>query len=139
MPRKRNTVCPRRLEVFFGPESQYNKSGLLPPDAPQNSTFAELYTLMIALETIRDELPLYPERVFIISDSSYLAQAFTEYMRVWRQKGSIRTAHWNFVLHIKMIIDELPWSSDWNMEFKFWHVPRELNLDADALANRAFN
>ncbi|KAF5653893.1 ribonuclease H [Fusarium sp. NRRL 25303] len=65
--------------VCFGPDSQYNKSGLLPPDAPQNSTLAELYALMIALETIRDELPLYPERVFIMSDSSYLAQAFTEH------------------------------------------------------------
>ncbi|KAI1012224.1 hypothetical protein LB503_004339 [Fusarium chuoi] len=125
--------------VFFGPESQYNKSGLLPPDAPQTSTYAELYALVIALETIRDEVPLCPERVFIMSDSSYVAHAFTEYMSVWRQNGRIRAAHWNFVMEIKGIIDEVPWSSDRNMEFKFWHAPRELNLDANALANRAFN
>ncbi|KAG5744603.1 hypothetical protein H9Q70_012702 [Fusarium xylarioides] len=102
--------------VFFGPESQYNTWGLLPADAPQNSTFAGLYALMIAVEIIRDEVPLHPGRIFIMSDSLYLAQAFTE-----------------------MILDDLAWSSDQKMEVKFWHVPRKLNMDADALANRAFN
>ncbi|KAF4494577.1 NAD dependent epimerase [Fusarium agapanthi] len=58
--------------VFFGPGSQNNTWGLLPPGAPQTSTFAELYSLMMALDMIRDELPLYPETVFIVSDSSYL-------------------------------------------------------------------
>ncbi|KAF5601330.1 NAD dependent epimerase [Fusarium pseudocircinatum] len=125
--------------IFFGPKSQYNKWGLLPADAPQNSTFAELYALMIAVEIIRDELPLHPGRIFIMSDSLFLAQAFTEYMSVWRQNGKITAPHWNSVLHNSMIIDDLAWSSDRKMEVKFWHVPRKLNMEANALANRAFN
>ncbi|KAF5571394.1 NAD dependent epimerase [Fusarium phyllophilum] len=130
--------------VFFGPNSQYNSWSLLPPNAPHTSTFAELYSLIIALEMIRDELPLYLERVFIVSDSSYLVRAFTEYMSAWldnwgRNARGQRVAHWNFLLEIKEIIDNLTWSGDRNMEIKFWHVPREQNAAADALANRAFN
>ncbi|KAF5648459.1 NAD dependent epimerase [Fusarium tjaetaba] len=45
--------------VFFGPNSQYNNWSLLPPNAPQTSTYAELYALLVALEMIRDELPLW--------------------------------------------------------------------------------
>ncbi|KAF5250916.1 hypothetical protein FANTH_3970 [Fusarium anthophilum] len=130
--------------VFFGPESQYNTWDLLPPGAPQTSTFAELYSLMIALEMIHDELPLYPETVFIASDSSYLVRVFTEYMPFWLDNRGInsrgqRVAHWTFLLDIKQIIDDLAFTGDRKMEFKFWHVPREQNAAADALANRAFN
>ncbi|KAF5563166.1 NAD dependent epimerase [Fusarium napiforme] len=131
--------------VFFGPESKYNKWGLLPPNAPQTTTFTEIYSLMIALEKIRDELPFFPERVFIMSASPYLATAFTPYMSIgWDQDGRINSrgrgvAHENFLLDIKQIIDDLAWSGDRKMEFKFWQVSRELIVDADALANRAFN
>ncbi|KAF5977328.1 ribonuclease H [Fusarium coicis] len=44
--------------VFLGPNSQYNNWSLLPPNAPQTSTYAELCALVVALEMVRDELPL---------------------------------------------------------------------------------
>ncbi|KAF5972835.1 ribonuclease H1 [Fusarium bulbicola] len=132
------------LGVFFGPGSQNNTWGLLPPNTPQTSTYADLYALIVALELIRDELPLYLERVFVVSDSSYLVRAFAKYMSVWLQNGGInsrgrRVAHWNFMLEIKHVIDDFTWSGGRDMELIFCHAPRELNEAADALANRALN
>ncbi|KAH7226214.1 hypothetical protein BKA60DRAFT_676062 [Fusarium oxysporum] len=60
--------------AFFGPQSQYNSWGLVPPNAPQTSTYAELYALIAALDTVRDILPLSLKRVFIVSDSPYLVR-----------------------------------------------------------------
>ncbi|ENH67825.1 hypothetical protein FOC1_g10005250, partial [Fusarium oxysporum f. sp. cubense race 1] len=60
--------------AFFGPQSQYNSWALVPPNAPQTSTYAELYALIAALDTVRDILPLSLQRVFIVSDSSYLVR-----------------------------------------------------------------
>ncbi|KAJ4121825.1 hypothetical protein NW765_004650 [Fusarium oxysporum] len=60
--------------AFFGPQSVYNSWGLVPPNAPQTSTYAELYALIGALDTVRNILPLALKRVFIVSDSSYLVR-----------------------------------------------------------------
>ncbi|QKD49417.2 uncharacterized protein FOBCDRAFT_196854 [Fusarium oxysporum Fo47] len=95
--------------AFFGPQSEYNSWGLVPPNAPQTSTYAELYALIGALDT------------------------------TWGIKSRGETvAHWNFLLEIRQGIDDMILFGGRNMEFKFWHVPRELNETADALANRAF-
>jgi len=33
----------------------------------------------------------------------------------------------------------MEYSDDGGREVQFWHIPRELNREADALANRAFD
>lgn len=43
------------------------------------------------------------------------------------------------MLEIKHIIDDLAWSGGRRMQFSFVLAPREWNVDADALSNRAFN
>jgi len=60
-------------------------------------------------------------------------------LQTWGIKSRGETvAHWNFLLEIRQVIDDMILFGGRNMEFKFWHVPRELNETADALANRAF-
>lgn len=127
--------------VFFGPESHYNIWGLLPPDAPQTITFAELYSLMIALEKIGDELPPV-ERYFILSDSRYLYEALASVDSVEDRRlhsGGDELAHWNFLLEIKQVIDGLV-DRSLDLELKFWPMSQGgMNTAAEVLANRAFN
>ncbi|KAF4332492.1 peroxisomal short-chain alcohol dehydrogenase [Fusarium beomiforme] len=130
--------------VYFGPQSPYNRYGLLPASEPQTSSYAELCALNEALDIVRYELPPFLQRVFIVSDSSHLLQTFMEYIFDWmdnvgRNFQERKVAHWTTLFDMSETIDDLIWPGGRNLKFKFWHVPTEMNQRANALAYRALN
>ncbi len=130
--------------VWFGPGSQYNKSGRLAPNIPQTSTRAEIEALAEALDTIQaitaDDFTL--SHIKIVTDSEYLVKAMTEYMEAWIENGGHNSrgrqvAYWSRLKGLHETLDYMEYSDDGGRECEFWLVPREENQEADRLANEA--
>ncbi|KAF4961838.1 hypothetical protein FSARC_10024 [Fusarium sarcochroum] len=131
--------------VYCGPRSPFNSHGLLPMIAPQTSGAAEIHALIVALDMIEYELlpDLSISQIFIVSDSSYLVQAMSEWMEFWLENGGRnsrgqRVAHWEVLRDQHYRIEDMTYGEGGGLDFKFWHVPREMNWQADELANHAF-
>lgn len=135
--------------VFFGPDSPFNSSGRLSPSLPQTSFHAEFEALSQALDAlpaIRAADPTYNNsdppgmEVKFRSDSEYLCQAMSMWIRGWMSAGGVRPdgqpiTHYDELkqLNTKMMRFGV------RVFFQFWHVPREKNLEAEALANEALD
>ncbi|KAF5019429.1 hypothetical protein F66182_8558 [Fusarium sp. NRRL 66182] len=131
--------------VYFGPQSPFNWCGLLPWNAPQTSSCGEIMALIRALDIIEDELAtdFSLRRIIIVSDSLYLVRAMSEWMDTWidnrgRKTDGQRVAHWGAWKSIRHRIDDMTYGENGGLEFKFWHVARDSNRDADELARSAF-
>lgn len=134
------------IGVFFGETSKYNRSVLLSePDV--TNQIAELRAGVLALELAKiilqtkalgDERPL--DTVVIKADSEYLVKGMTEWVLKWETNG-YKSANRKPVKNSKVfqelhaLTKELNTS---NVEVLFWQVPREMNKEADKLANKAF-
>ncbi|KAF4439458.1 ribonuclease H-like protein [Fusarium austroafricanum] len=133
------------IGVFVGPISPYNQSVLLHEPHVTNK-IAELKAGILALElateiqrtnTLGEELI----KVVIKSDSEHLVKGMTEWVFKWEING-YKTAKREPVKNAGLFkrLQELVSDLDSvNVEMLFWHVPREMNTDADGLANQAFN
>ncbi|CZR35881.1 uncharacterized protein FPRO_03859 [Fusarium proliferatum ET1] len=134
------------IGVFFGETSPFNRSLLL-RQVPVTNQIAELNAgiaaLEQALEILRSEVlgedSLH--KVIIKADSEYLVKGMTEWVFKWEVNGyknAKRDPVKNSTLFQKLqsLIEALNAS---NVEVLFWHVPREMNKEADKLANQAFN
>ncbi|KAI0836607.1 ribonuclease H-like protein [Hypoxylon sp. FL0890] len=132
--------------VYFGEHSPYNACGVLEPTLPQTSTRAEIEALSQLLRIIREEFTgdFTMQEFRIRTDSDFLMRAMSEWMDDWIASGG-RGAQGRPVAHYKVLkelhdrIDDMTYGDDGGMDFKFWHVPREQNQEADALANQALN
>jgi ribonuclease HI len=127
--------------VFFGPGSRFNSSGPLSPSCPQTSSRAEIEALSQAIDAIRGichgDMTL--QEIKIRSDSEYLCQAMSMWVGGWIGDNGIRpngqpVAHFGKLKEIHEAIDEMTYGDDGGLHFQFWHVPREDNREADALA-----
>jgi ribonuclease HI len=132
--------------VYFGPDSPHNTYGMLPKSLPQTSTRAEIEALSQALDIIcqiTDEDLLLSE-IKIVADSSFLVNAMGRWMEGWIQEDGIgskgrRVAHFDILRQLHDKLDHMEYSDDGGRQVKFWHLPRELNGEADALAIKAFD
>ncbi|OTA54797.1 ribonuclease H-like protein [Hypoxylon sp. EC38] len=129
--------------VYFGP---YNASGVLESTLPQTSTRAEIEALSQALHIIRRDLAedLTMQQFRIRTDSDFLVKAVSEWIEGWiaRERRNARgrpIEHYQVLKNIHERIDDMTYGDDGGMDFKFWHVPRERNQEADALANQALS
>ncbi|KAI1140063.1 ribonuclease H-like protein [Hypoxylon sp. FL0543] len=132
--------------VYFGPGSPYNECGVLDSTLPHTSTRAEIEALRQLLRIIQQELAwnVLLKNYYIRTDSDSLMRAMAELMEGWTADGG-RNARGQPVRHYQVLkeihdrIDDMTYGDEGGMEFKFWHVPREQNREADALANAALD
>lgn len=122
----------------------HNASGLLDPALPQTSTRAEIEALSQALRIIKRSFSrnFLLQHFYIITDSSYLVQTFSELVQNWANNGrknskGKKVAHLEIVKDISERLDDMTFGDDGGLTFKFWRIPREENGEADALANEA--
>jgi ribonuclease HI len=133
------------IGVFVAESSPFNRSLLL-HQTPVTNQIAELSAGIIALEQAikilqtkaLGEDPLHT--VVIKADSEYLVKGMTEWVFKWEVNGyknAKRDPVKNSALFKKLhgLVEALNTS---NVEVLFWHVPREMNKEADKLANKAF-
>ncbi|KAM5342061.1 hypothetical protein ACJ41O_015092 [Fusarium nematophilum] len=132
--------------VYFGPESPLNASGLLDPDIQQTSTRAEIEALSQAVRIIQRDImqDISLQQIYIASDSAYLVEAMSQWIEGWienngRNNEGRRVAHYEILKGTHELLDELTYGDDGGLDFKFWHVPREENREADMLANSALD
>ncbi|KAH6977799.1 ribonuclease H-like domain-containing protein [Fusarium venenatum] len=133
------------IGVFFGQASTYNQSVLL-TEPNMTNQIAELKAGILALkqakEIVRNNaLPYGPLHTIVIkSDSDYLVKGMTEWVFKWETNG-YKTAKRKLVENAKLFQELCALVGDLNtsnVEVLFWRVPREMNKEADRLANEAF-
>ncbi|KAL7895187.1 ribonuclease H-like protein [Trichoderma sp. SZMC 28014] len=132
--------------VYFGPQSRHNSCGMLDSSLAQTSTRAEIEALSKALDIIHNLVSrdFSLQHYYIRTDSSYLAKTFSGWIQTWISNGGKkfkgkRPAHFGALRKIHERLDDMTYGDDGGIQFKFWHVPREENKEADALANQAFD
>ncbi|KAI3336982.1 ribonuclease H-like protein [Xylariaceae sp. AK1471] len=132
--------------VFVGPGSRHNASGRLEAHLPQTSSRAEIEALSHALDTVRNiaasDYSLM--HVKVVSDSEYLVNAMSKWIEGWIENGGVRSrrrpiAHFEKLKAIHERLSEMEYGDDGGIVVQFWHMPREKNQEADALANRALD
>lgn len=134
------------IGVYVGETSSFNQSLLLHEPRVTNQ-IAELSAGIVALEQAIEIMrtkalgqePLHT--VVIKADSEYLVKGMTEWVFKWETNGyrnAKRDPVKNSALfkRLQRLVEDLKTS---NVEVLFWHVRREMNKEADKLANQAFN
>ena len=134
--------------VFFGPGSPYNKCGILPPNLPQTNSRAEIEAISQALDIIQkivvDAKDYTLQKIYILSDSQYVVNALTAWWARWMENGG-KTAAGQQVAHLEKLkeiqrrIGQIGEADGGMRQVKLWHIRRERNKEADALANRALD
>ncbi|KAJ8057988.1 hypothetical protein OCU04_013161 [Sclerotinia nivalis] len=134
--------------VYFGDKAYDNSSGLIDKDLPQTNQVAELYAAIMALKIVRENLyediengiPRTGNRhscsILIITDSAYVVNGASSWVLKWKENG-FRTSTGSPVKNAGLFAE----LDDLIGEFKrhhvpvwFWHVKREFNRSADAMA-----
>ncbi|CAD6441319.1 66ad245d-c43f-439e-a20c-caea22ff8d36-CDS [Sclerotinia trifoliorum] len=132
--------------VYFGDGAKNNRSGLIDRDLPQTNQVAELVAAIVALKIARGQLyediekrvRRLPNRhsILIITDSAYVVNGATSWVLEWNENG-FRTSTGAPVKNAELFVE----LDDLIEEFKgyhvpvwFWHVRREFNRSADAMA-----
>jgi len=138
--------------VYFGLNSKYNIcSPLQIPTAP-TSQKAELYAILQAMQVIRKEV--IPARSILVScnrdkkrfrlvlvtDSSYTVESMCKHWKDWKVVGSqkvLRNQKGEEIVNSEVFLaikDEVEKLSRDGVQVAYYHVPREINSEADALA-----
>jgi len=133
--------------VYFGPNSPYNWKGLLDESLPQTSTRAEIEALVQALPMIVviTHFDRRLTRVKIATDSSFLVKAISQWIERWIKNGGVgsngrQVAHFQVLRYLHKQLDRIGNGINGvGREIQLWHVPRNMNREADALANKALD
>jgi ribonuclease HI len=132
--------------VYFGPDSPYNSYGLLSDSLPQTSTRAEIEALCQAIEIVCEitDRDFKLSHIKIATDSSFLVDAMSQWMERWIENDGAgsngrQVAHFGVLKQLHDKLDYMEYSDEGGREVQFWHVPREMNREADALANEALD
>ncbi|KAL7626125.1 hypothetical protein AAE478_002895 [Parahypoxylon ruwenzoriense] len=127
--------------VYFGPGSFFNACGRLGLQLPHTNSRGEIEALFQALNIIEKQVlkDTTLQEIHIVSDSEYLVKTMSMWIGRWIQNGGLKAdgrepAHF---LELMILHDRLNQMKAVN--FKFWHVTRDRNTDADALANQALD
>ncbi|KAI4946399.1 hypothetical protein J4E86_009104 [Alternaria arbusti] len=133
--------------IYFGPDSPYNSCGLLDKSLPQTSTRAEIEAFRQALGSILAIIRKYPKlsRIKVATDSSFLVKAMSQWIKRWIENNGVgsngrQVAHFQVLkrLHDRLVYLENN-DQTGRREYQSWHVPRTMNREADALANKALD
>jgi len=125
--------------AFFGNDSRYNSHGLVDDNLKQTSQVAEIFAALKAIDQVSENVGLM--EVVLVSDSDYLVKSMCEYIWKWLRNGfraSTGKKVENEVL-LKKLHERIEQLAEEAMEVKFWHVKRDMNQDADRLANAALD
>lgn len=126
--------------VYFGPESDHNISERLWGGAQTNQR-AEINAAIYALDKVKLLLitgELRAKTVVLASDSSYLVNGITDWVkRLWQKNGWTNSngnevANKDDFQRLDSLVDEL--KGRFGVYVQFWHVDREYNKGADGLA-----
>lgn len=132
------------LGVFYGPRSDWNSSALLAGHISATNQNAEIYAAMMA---VQDMIDMDPDgerdmcKLLIITDSKYVVDGISRWIWRWKRNGW-RTANGTPVTSRKgfeRLDRRVRRLEERGIDVWFWHVPRELNRDADRLANEALD
>lgn len=132
--------------VYFGPDSCYNLHGELFVHRLLTSTLAEIMALVDAIAAI-DKICAKDTRlndVKIVTDSAFLVDSMSKWIYRWLESGGIgstgrQVTYWEDFDIIHEKLDEMEHRDSGGIKVQFWHVPREKNREADALANAALD
>ncbi|KAH6605103.1 ribonuclease H-like protein [Trichoderma cornu-damae] len=130
--------------AYFGPESSHNSSGVLAVAAPQTVERAEIEALKQALIIIRKHISrdLSLQKYLILTDSSYLIEAFAGGIRTWidndwtDDNGQI-VPYSEVLIDVDENLNDMTYGHDGGMDFKFWMALKGDNREAVGLANGA--
>jgi ribonuclease HI len=135
--------------VNFGPNSPYNTQGLLPSSLPQTSTRAETEALVQATQIVQNitDRDLRFRPITIATDSDFLVDAMCLWLHHWIEDGGVesrgeKVAHCEVLKQVQEKLDYIEEYSDQLQGIRsvmFWHISREMNREADSLANRALD
>ncbi|KAK6339781.1 hypothetical protein TWF718_009175 [Orbilia javanica] len=132
--------------VYFGPNSHYNVSGLIASDVAQTSNRAEIEALIKALDIIQiiTNKDMSLSNLVIITDSEYLVKSLTEWVYIWEKREGMTSkgtpaAHFHLLKQIRDRLDWMEYSDDGGIRCQFWLTDRNHNVEADKLANLAFD
>ena len=135
------------IGVYFAAASTLNWSELLEGPIHTNQK-AELAACRLALRALfyysteRWSFLGVPLPIVIIkADSEYVVKGMTDWVFKWKQNG-YRNAKGKPVTNAALFqeIDEMVQQlNEVGIVVLFWHVPREQNIEADALVNAAFD
>ncbi|KAF6810670.1 glycoside hydrolase family 5 protein [Colletotrichum sojae] len=128
--------------AYLGPGSRHSRSGPLHPDLPQTSSRAEIEALSRALDVVR-AIRLRDQKlsaVKIATDSEFLVRA----MAMWIEDGGVnskgkRVAHFETLRQIHERLEEMTYGEEGGLDFCFWAISREENMEAEKIANRALD
>jgi ribonuclease HI len=129
---------------YFGPGSKFNESERVNSSYLQTSQVAEIISAIKALDIINNKVRKHIGcgEVVIVTDSSYVVEAMTKHIYKWKEngwktakKGTVKNKH--LLEKLDGMIEEL--NGNLIEGVKFWKVPREMNVEADKLANEALD
>ncbi|KAF5609778.1 nad dependent epimerase [Fusarium subglutinans] len=127
--------------LYFGPQSRYNKSYLMPWIRSISEEEAGYQNLEVALDHIFDHISAEMKQVIIATDSPSLFELVTEEIPEMardkdfreRGQGQPNTFH---VIWKCLNADQLSSYDDRTLDFRFWLIPEEMNQEAQAMAQR---
>lgn len=126
--------------IYFGPQSSYNKSDVSPWLDFISEEKAEYNHLAEALHHIHDSLSPPVMQVIIATDSPSLFKLVTEDIpKMARDKDFRKGGQGHpFVFHDiweNLNMDQLEPYCEGPLDFRFWLVPKEMNQEAQAMAD----
>ncbi|KAF9450279.1 ribonuclease H-like protein [Macrolepiota fuliginosa MF-IS2] len=134
------------MGVYFAPDSRYNISEKLEAwDGQQTNQHAEIRAAVLALEKVIELVEdgcLQTENVVLISDSSYVVDAMTNWVYRWRNNGWMNNRGFEVTNRddferLDRLINIL--DDDFDVSVRLWLVPRCYVQEADRLAKDAIN
>jgi ribonuclease HI len=133
--------------VYFGPNSPHNTCGLLHQSLPQTSIRAEIEAFSKALAIVREitDVDLKLSHIKFATDSIFLVDAMSRWMERWIEGDGVgsngrQVAHFQVLKQLHETLDYMEYSDEaGGREAQFWHVSRDMNQEADALANMALD
>ncbi|PNS18368.1 Ribonuclease H1 [Sphaceloma murrayae] len=129
--------------VFFGPDSHYNRRGLILPPIPQTSVRAEFEALAAALNHIPSVLDRETavKRIFIACDCEAVIMTmcwkFEEPVPTSRIRPDVEVA--DDLRSVQIYAEMLALEEKHGVTIKMWQIPREDNEGADELAKEAID
>jgi ribonuclease HI len=80
----------------------------------------------------------------IATDSSFLVDAMSQWIDKWIEAGGVgsrgkKVTHYEVLKQVHEKLDYMNYSDQGGRHVQFWHIPRDMNREADLLANRALD
>ncbi|KAI1752352.1 hypothetical protein F4782DRAFT_530607 [Xylaria castorea] len=150
------------IGVHFGPQSEYNISGRVNSDSISTNQAAEIVAAIEALRQVLQNIEparrvmirgLSPQagenelrnvkrfRLIVVTDSSYVVECMSKHIENWSMENGIYRNEQDVAVHnsdgFAKLTHEVQELSMVGVQVVWYHVPREFNKEAGALAQLA--